>query len=246
MRYNYGLYQHTSINQSYYAQAHLEKIKDRKLVFWTELSTFEHFLQELLYLVDRTDIHTGKLINNPVILDGMSSYDETLPQHYDMVTSILDWTENPLNAFYFAVRDLIDFHSSRKVISFPGTHISIFSYKQLRHDNDSSVILRKAPENISNDRAVKQLGMFTWMPKARLCYLVNGYWPSEEYYSDFNGVEFLLEKNVIELNKNTIPYILNKLVDLDINSKTLGLGNVTSKLSPTDQLPSLVATSSDS
>lgn len=224
MKYNYNLSRYTSDNRNYYTSEYLEKevIKYGPPEFWTKFDTFLFLLQELSRIIECRDAKSGKLLNNPVISDDLTVYDETRPQHYNVATSALDWTHNPYIALYFAGCDFIDNFSS-SIITCKDTHIALFSYKQLKSDNDISVMLKEPDKTIKNERAEKQEGLFTFMPKARSFYLMNGLWPKIENYIHLVGNEFLLEWYVINLNKNTIPHIQRELAERKINKISMGL-----------------------
>jgi hypothetical protein len=228
MKYNHNLCQCVSDKRHCYTGEYLENIKSRPTETWKSFDTFLSLLSEIIYIIERRDINSEKLLNNPKISNDLTGYDETLPQHYNAVTSALDWTKTPYIALYFASSDFIDICSSRIITDHRDTHITLFSYKQLKNDNDISVTLKNPDKKIKNDRAEKQEALFTFMPKARSFYLMNGLWPEiEKDYNDLIGEEFLLEKHIISLNNNTITYIQAELENKGINKLSMGLSERT-------------------
>ncbi|HBD9263983.1 TPA: FRG domain-containing protein, partial [Legionella pneumophila] len=207
MKYNYNLYKYINENKSYYEEEYLKQITVRSLDDWISYDTFLRLLEEILYLVERRDVYTNNLLNNPEIFEDIAAYDETRPQHYDMATSALDWTYNPFIALFFACGSLANANSSRAIVIYPSTQISLFLYKQISTGDNVSVILKKPSETIVNDRAKRQEGVFTWMPKARSFYLTKGNYPKLEDYRELINKEFILEEYRIEINDETATYI---------------------------------------
>ena len=131
MKYNYNLYKYTNENKSYYEEEYLKHIKNRSLDDWINYDTFLKSLNQVLYLVERRDIYTDSLLNNPEIFEDIAAYDETRPQHYDIATSALDWTYNPYKALFFACRNLANKNPASIISVYPSTHISLFLYRQI-------------------------------------------------------------------------------------------------------------------
>ena len=138
--------------------------------------------------------------------DLLNVMDASRPQHYDIPTSVLDWTYNPDVAIYFA----LDSEYADK----NGDIFSIYAYKQIDHSENAPIKLIERHEAIENLRAERQEGLFSSLTMPCRFYIEESFFPSVEtydsqFYKAFELIKFnisrkacsnSLEKTLIEKN----------------------------------------------
>nr|WP_244941051.1 FRG domain-containing protein [Legionella sainthelensi] len=106
----------------------------------------------------------------------MTGYDETWPQHYSFPSAALDWTMSPAIALHFATRNL------KLTAEYKQSFLSICCYKQII-EKDSPVKIIERHSLKSNERAIRQEGLFTYSTESCTFYMNNDTWPPIEAYS---------------------------------------------------------------
>ncbi|VEB35511.1 FRG domain-containing protein [Legionella cherrii] len=214
MHYNFAL--HTV----YLSKKDGKNINDSRLLsifpkdYWAQEDTFVRFFQYIcMGLPYRWDEH-GKILQKPSYLEEVTGFDETLPQHYQFKTALIDWSYNPLVAIYFSLgSSLVEtkktergFYIESSIPSNP-SHLSIYAYRQVTFEN-AAVKIEPAMQEKNNMRLQNQEGTFTRFTNPLKFYLEYGYFPTiEELYKknravsqiSFELVRYNLERTLANL-----------------------------------------------
>lgn len=131
-----------------------------------------------------------------------------LAQHYGLPTRLLDWTENPLVALFFALIDNNETESAVWIIE-PGTTIVHYI------DIENIKCLWMFFPNYIDSRLISQKSCFTVEPLPEELVLIKGI---EEHLEDYNNEIGSLTEVIIPKDKKIRDEILLNIMDLGIDN----------------------------
>ena len=130
-----------------------------------------------------------------------------LAQHYGLPTRLLDWTENPLVAIFFALIEKKNCESAIWIIR--PTYFDLYG-TQL----DEIKMIHAFYPNHSNKRIISQKGCFTIEPFPKNNLLIQGI---DEHFDDYKDQIHNLIKVVIPNVTGLKEDLLNKTMDLGVD-----------------------------
>jgi hypothetical protein len=131
-----------------------------------------------------------------------------LGQHYGLPTRLLDWTENPLVALFFALIDEKNTESAVWIIE-PGT------YTTLDIDIENIKCLWMFFPCHIDKRIISQKGCFTIEPLPKEIIQIKGI---DEHFEDYDSTISSLTKVIIPNDKKIKENLLLKLMDLGVDN----------------------------
>lgn len=169
---------------------------------WEGASEFENYIPFEQDLIQRIKIEYPEKFHDANPIDELA-----LMQHYGLPTRLLDVTENPLVALYFACKN--NSNKNGEVFVFnSGMNAEVYSsYDEEIMKRRNSVAFVRA-KKYSNRQKIQQ-GLFMWFPDD----LLNGIEKNENIYPYISGI--------IKVPKNRKEYFLEDLKMIGISEKTL-------------------------